>query len=109
MVEDQPWTHSEEWKEYGHNSPFLSSLRLISYGRDEPVRVESEDLEKLVEDGFRRVVYDRSIWMSSPKRTNIDPETKLTEALGPPMFKCQSGSVWSLSVPLSLGKATGKR
>ena len=77
-------------------------MRVISYGRDEPIQVDSEDLEKLVEDGFRRVVFDRSIWMSSPKRTNIDPERRLTEALGPPMFKCQSGSVWSLPVPFSL-------
>jgi len=106
MLEDQPWTHPKEWREYGQSSPFLSSLRLISYGREGSVQMEPEDLSKLYEDGFRRVVYDHASWVNSPRRTDADLRFLLREALGPPMFECQSGSVWVLPTPSSGGEGT---
>ena len=101
MLEDQPWTHPKKWRAYGQSSAFLSGLRLISYGREEAIRMDPEDLSKLYEDGFRRVVYDHASWVNSPRRTNIDLRTMLADALGPPMFECQSGSVWLLPTPSS--------
>lgn len=99
MVEDQPWAHPKEWRVYEESSALLRSLRAISYGYDQDVVIEPADIQRLRKDGFSRVVWDGFSWTKRPHRVDFDPVSKLTSALGAPMYQSDGGVVWELRSP----------
>jgi hypothetical protein len=99
MVEDQPWAQPTEWREYEQRSPLLRSLRALSYGREVDAEVQPEDIERLLDDGFSRVVLDRFSWSQIPHAAPFDPEAVLTRAFGAPIHRSEAGVVWVLRSP----------
>jgi len=99
MVEDQPWAQPPAWRAYEQNSPFLRSLRSLSYGQSAKVVLETEDLARLHDDGFSRIVFDRFSWSKMPRRVAFDPEIILTQAFGAPIHRSNDGVVWALPAP----------
>jgi len=99
MVEDQPWAQPKAWRDYEQFSAFLRSVRSLSYGTAVDVDVQEEDIARLRKDGFSRVVLDRFSWSRMPRRPTFDPEAKLNEALGAPIYRTETGVVWALQAP----------
>jgi hypothetical protein len=99
MVEDQPWAQPTEWRAYEQKSPLLRSLRSLSYGRETDVVMQLEDIDRLANDGFSRVVLDRFAWSKMPRTVHFDPEEALTQAFGAPIHRSEDGVVWSLGSP----------
>ena len=96
MVEDQPWTHPKEWTAYERNSPFLSGLRALSYGRQTAVKLSESEKASLAADGFGWVVLDESAWTARGLRGKVDPVPALRSVLGEPIHASSGGKVWRL-------------
>jgi len=99
MVEDQPWAQPKAWRDSEQWGALLRSVRSMSYGTDTDLDVRAEDIERLRKDGFTRVVLDRFSWSRMPRPATFDPEGKLTQALGAPLYRTERGVVWEFKAP----------
>jgi len=97
MLENQPWAFPPEYRSYLAASPLLVALRRISQGTDTEIPADSEDLARLVADGFDTLVLDGPSWRGVREARNIDIDARLRAALGAPWFSDERSGVWSLT------------
>ena len=100
MVEHMPWAWSPSFRELVSDSPMLMALYALGRGKRTDVPVLQDDLARLRELGFDTVVLDRESWrwlsMMPGSDVNLPVERLVTEALGTPLFRDDTGVVWRL-------------
>ncbi len=99
MLEDQIWMMPPEQAAFVASSPFLRGLQRLSVGQMTSLVLHPDDATRLQQAGFSMVVFDVDAWRRIRGGQRLDPTVVITDALGAPVFRSATGSIWMLHVP----------
>ena len=108
MVENQPWTYSDDFRTMIEGNGLLMDLFARNEGNTKPFYLYQEDIDELYTLGFSQILFAQEEWnrLANHRTQNTNMIQYLSRILGEPQYQnTQGDAIWNIPVKGKSGRA----